>query len=629
MPRREGWWASVPGDDRSDITILMARFKVLSTVILAAVVVLASMLFYLQVLRAEAYKKLAFSNRIRRQRVIAPRGLIRARNGEKLVVNVPVYQICILPSKVEGREELLSIACKWLRIEEERMWENLGEWVERFPDMREMPVIQAADKEQISILRENRELFPFFKLALRHRRQYPEGSLAAHLLGYVGEVTDDDLQSSANYHQGDIIGRTGVEFAAEPYLKGIDGERLVEISAEGTEIGVIDILEGVEDVDGKVGSRAPVPGRDVLLTIDLELQREIERIFTWDKGSVLVMDPRNGEILAAVSRPAYDPNMFIGGVSAKEWRRLYEDPANPLFNRTIQATYPPGSTFKIVTAYAALANGFVGTNQYLKPCFGSYRFGNRNFGCWRPEGHGSLALQGAIAQSCDVYFYQLGEMLTADKFAAAGRLFGLGRKTGIEIPSEATGIIPDHAYFDRRFGTGKWTKGHLLNYSIGQGEILATPLQICLMTSIFANGGKRIQPHVIRSVVDFDGRSTTNYEWKAVELPMIDQRVLQTIRRAMEQVVAGERGTGRASAIPNVKVAGKTGTSQNPHGEDHALFIAYAPADDPEIALTIIMENAGHGGAMAAPVARSILMYYFYRTSRWENVSFATSTGCF
>ncbi|HER44303.1 MAG TPA: hypothetical protein ENO08_07580, partial [Candidatus Eisenbacteria bacterium] len=427
-------------DERSNITILMARFKALSALILIAVVVLVSTLFFLQVVRAELYKKLAFSNRIRKQRVIAPRGLIKDRRGDKLVVNVPVYQICILPAKIDNRSDLLSIACEWLHIEEEKLRENLAEWIDRFPDMREMPVIQAADKEQISILRENRELFPFFKLALRHRRQYPQGSIAAHLLGYVGEVTDEDLKTSANYHQGDIIGRTGVEFAAETYLKGVDGERLVEISAEGTEIGVIDIIDGVEGADGNVGSRAPVPGRDILLTIDLGLQREIERIFTWDRGSVVVMDPRNGEILAAVSRPVYDPNMFIGGVSAKEWKRLYEDQGNPLFNRTIQATYPPGSTFKVVTAYAALSNGLVGSNQYLKPCYGSYRFGNRNFGCWRPEGHGSLALQGAIEQSCDVYFYQLGEILEADEFAAAGRLFGLGGKTGVELPSEAVGI---------------------------------------------------------------------------------------------------------------------------------------------------------------------------------------------
>lgn len=599
-------------DDRYDDSILTARFKTLSIVIISAVIVLASMLFYLQVVRADLYKKLAFSNRIKKQRVIAPRGLIRDRDGTKLVVNIPVYQICILPGKVMGKEALLSHACAWLRLDEDRLRSNLEEWVERYPDGREMPVVPAADKEQISVLRENRGLLPFFKLTLRHRRQYPEGTLAAHVLGYVGEVTDDELKNSSIYHQGDIIGRTGIEFAYESYLKGIDGERLVEISAEGTEIGVIEAIDGIEGVDGRIGSRPPVPGRDIYLTIDIGLQREIEKLFTWERGSVVVMDPGTGAILAAVSRPAYNPNMFIGGVTTEEWRTLYEDAANPLFNRTVQATYPPGSVFKLMTAYAALSNGIVGRNQHLKPCYGSYRFGNRNFGCWRPEGHGSLSMYQAIAQSCDVYFYQLGEKLTADQFAAAGRLFGFGKRVGIDLPSEAVGIIPDHAYFDRRFGTGKWTKGHFLNYSIGQGEILATPLQICTMTAIFANGGKRVQPHVVSQIVDFDGKKATSYSWHAVELPMIDGRIMQLLRSAMEGVVSSERGTGRAGAIPAVRVAGKTGTSQNPHGEDHALFIAYAPADEPEIALTIVMENAGHGGAMAAPIARNILMYYFY-----------------
>jgi penicillin-binding protein 2 len=598
--------------DRYDDSILDARFRTLSIVIISAVLVLASMLFYLQVVRADLYKKLAFSNRIRRQRVIAPRGLIRDRNGTKLVVNIPVYQICILPERVSGKEELLSQACAWLNIDEERLRSNLEEWTVRYPDGREMSVVPAADKHQISVLRENRELLPFFKLTLRHRRQYPEGTLAVHLLGYVGEVTDEELKNSPNYHQGDIIGRTGIEFTYESYLKGVDGERLVEISADGAELGVIEGLEGIEGVDGRIGSRPPVPGRDLFLTIDIGLQREIEKLFVWDRGSVVVMDPGTGAILAAVSRPAYDANMFIGGVSTEEWRALYEDAANPLFNRTVQATYPPGSVFKVITAYAALSNSVVGRNQHLKSCYGSYRFGNRNFGCWRPEGHGSLSMYQAIAQSCDVYFYQLGEMLTADQFAAAGRLFGFGKRAGIDLPSEAIGIIPDHAYFDRRFGTGRWTKGHLLNYSIGQGEILATPLQICTMAAMFANGGKRVQPHVVDQIVDFDEGKASDYSWHAVELPMIDEGIMRFLRSAMEEVVSGERGTGRAAAIPAVKIAGKTGTAQNPHGEDHALFIAFAPAEEPEIALTIVMENAGHGGAMAAPVAHEIFMYYFY-----------------
>lgn len=600
------------GSDRHDVAALNARFRKLIFIILAVLLIILGRLFYLQVVRAEQYKELALSNRIRKERVIAPRGFIRDRRGTKLVVNIPIYQICILPRKTRGKSGVLSVACRLLRVDEERLRSNLQEWTERFPDGREMPVVQAADKEQISILMENREFFTFFKLVSKHRRQYPDSTIAAHVLGYVGEVTDDELGKISNYHRGDMIGRTGIEFNYEHYLKGVDGERLVEISADGVVIGTIDGLDGIEGVDGFVGSRAPVPGRDIWLTIDIKFQREVERIFTWGKGAVVVMDPRNGEILAGVSRPSYDPNMFIGGVSEQDWQKLYENPDNPLFNRTIQATYPPASVFKLVTAYSALSNRIVGSRQHLKPCYGSYRFGNRNFGCWRPEGHGSLSMKGAIEQSCDIYFYQLGELLSADQFGETGRIFGYGKKSGIDLPSEAVGTIPDHAYFDRRFGKRKWTRGHLLNYSIGQGELLATPLQICMMSAIFANGGKRVQPHMVYQIVDFDGRKASNYEWPAVELPTIDKQLLGIIRSAMEGVVSGERGTGRASAVPGIKIAGKTGTSQNPHGEDHALFVAYAPAEDPEIVLAIVMENAGHGGAMAAPVAREILTYYFF-----------------
>ncbi|MCK4349463.1 MAG: hypothetical protein KAX13_01325, partial [Candidatus Krumholzibacteria bacterium] len=337
----------VVGSDRHDVAALNARFRKLTFIILAVFLIILGRLFYLQVVRAEQYKELALSNRIRKERVIAPRGFIRDRKGKKLVVNVPIYQICILPQKAIGKSDVLSVACRLLRIDEERLRSNLEEWTRRFPDGREMPVIQAADKEQISILMENREFFTFFKLVSKHRRQYPDSTIAAHVLGYVGEVTDDELGKISNYHRGDMMGRTGIEFTYEHYLKGIDGERLVEISADGVVIGTIDGLEGLEGVEGFVGSRAPVPGRDIYLTIDIELQREVERIFTWDKGAVVVMDPRNGEVLAAVSRPTYNPNMFISGVSEEEWQKLYENPAKPLFNRTIQATYPPASVFKL------------------------------------------------------------------------------------------------------------------------------------------------------------------------------------------------------------------------------------------------------------------------------------------
>ena len=546
-----------------------------------------------------------------RERVVAPRGLIRDRNGAKLVVNTPVYTISILPGKIKDKQSRLRLACRWLGIDEERLRTEVAEWVARYHDGREMTVVHAADKDQISVLMENRDLFNFFKLVMKHRRQYPEEGLAAHILGYVGEVTDEDISRSDKLHPGDIIGRTGIEIQYERFLRGIDGMRVVQISAEGAKLGE---LEGTIVRDGKeevVRSRVPVPGNDIELTIDLGLQRTVESLFEWDRGSVIVMDPRTGEIRAAVSRPTYNPNMFHAGISERAWKKLHENPDNPLFNRVLQATYPPGSVFKLVTAYAGLVNGIVWAGTRFDPCFGAYKFGIRYFGCWKPEGHGSLNLHDAIVQSCDVYFYQIGEKLTMDQFAEASSLFGLGGRTGIDLPSEAAGIIPDHAFYDNRFGRGKWTKGHLLNYSIGQGEILTTPIQLCTFTAIVANGGKTVHPHIVRRIIAPDGAIV--YENKPAETSIagMEHKALAVVRRAMEGVVSGEKGTGRASALMNVRIAGKTGTAQNPHGEDHALFVAYAPADDPTIALTIVMENAGHGGAMAAPLAREILAVCF------------------
>jgi penicillin-binding protein 2 len=431
------------------------------------------------------------------------------------------------------------------------------------------------------------------------------------MLGYTGEVSDTDLRESGDLRRGDMIGRTGIEYVYEEFLRGQYGVRIIEISAEGTRIGEYVGLVENEQLEGQVEARPPVPGHDVYLTMDIGLQRAVEAAFEWNKGAVIVMDPRTGGILAAVSRPVYDPNIFIGGISEENWSELNEDPDKPMFNRTVQATYPPASTFKLIVAYAGLSERVVTRQEWMTPCYGGYQFGNRYFRCWKPEGHGYSNLTGAIVNSCDVYFYQLAERLQSDEFAYAGRLFGFGRRTGIDMPSEARGILPDKAYFDRRFGKGKWTRGHLLNYSIGQGDALATPVQLCQMTAMFANGGRRIRPHMVDRIEDSEGSIIYRFDEQPEKVPQIDQSILRFVQRSMRLVVSGETGTGRASAVPGVAVCGKTGTAQNPHGEDHALFVAYAPERDPEIAIAIVLEHAGHGGAMAAPLARKILSAYF------------------
>ncbi len=605
------------GFDRQAEFYFNHRKRMLLALIIGVVAILSVRLFYLQVIRREYYRKLAVSNRIQRERVVAPRGLIRSSDGSKLVVNVPVYQISVVPGKLDGKEERLRLACEWLDIDEEKMFQNLAEWKERYSDGREMTVVQAAEKSQISILKENTAFFPFFRLVMKHRRQYLEGSLAAHILGYVGEVTDEELKGPGRFGIGDIKGRTGVEYIYEDHLRGKDGLKIVEISAEGVPVGEYGSQNEKEAFEGFVRSRPPVPGSDLILTIDLELQKGIEEIFDWDKGCVVAMDPETGGILAAVSRPSYDPDIFRFGVSEKEWDRLYNDPDKPLFNRIVQATYPPASTFKLIVAYSALHFRVISQYQKFQPCYGGYQFGNRYFRCWKPEGHGSSDLFDAIVNSCDVYFYQVGEQSEADDLAYAGRLFGLGRETGVDLPSEARGTLPDHSYFDRRFGKRKWTKGHLLNYSIGQGELLATPIQLCMMTAMIANNGKRIIPHVVDRIVGPDGAETVISDDPAVTIPQIDQKHLKFIQRAMEAVVAGEGGTGRGCAIEGRRIAGKTGTAQN-SGVDHAIFVAYAPVNDPKIAIAVIMENAGHGGAMAAPMAGRIFSIYFGDTDDKE-----------
>ncbi len=566
-------------------------------------------LFYLQVVKHKYYEKLALTNRIQREKVIAPRGLILDRDGRKLVANMPVYQINILPKTALKRERQFELACRLLGIDVGKLRSSISAWLEKYPDGREMTVVQSANKKQISILKENQLLFPFFKLVMKPRRIYPEGSLAAHVLGYIGEVTEEDLKRDRKLARGDITGKTGVELTYNRYLTGIDGVKVVEVSADGAVIGEIDYIS--TDNSGIGGSKPPVPGSDVYLTIDVDLQRIVEEAFRWDKGAVVVMNPNNGEILAATSRPWYNPNMFLKGFTGEEWKELNSDPSKPLFNRTVQALYPPGSVFKLVTAYSALVNGIVSPRQRLKPCFGSYRFGNRYFRCWKSEGHGLLNLHDAIVQSCDVFFYQLGEKLSADQFYESGRLFGLGERTGVDLPGEAKGILPNRHYYDRKYGKRKWTQGLMLNYSIGQGEILATPLQLALLCSIFANGGKMVKPHIVSKVVDPSGNII--YSGNSWESPIkgLNKDALRFIRSAMVDVVHGEHGTGRAAMVMGVKIAGKTGTAQNPHGEDHAVFIAYAPVENPRLAISIVMENAGHGGAFAAPVAREIILRYF------------------
>jgi len=354
----------------------------------------------------------------------------------------------------------------------------------------------------------------------------------------------------------------------------------------------------------------------VVLTLDLTIQRAMEEAMAnVSRGAGVAIDPRDGGILGMVSRPAYDPNEFSRGLSYARWKELSGGGANPLLNRAIQGVYPPGSTFKIVTMLAALRARIVRAATRLHPCFGSYTFGGRAFGCWKREGHGSLDFPEAIQHSCDVYFYQVGIKLGLPPLEAAARAFGLGDRTGIDLPQERRGLIPSVGWYDERWGKGRWPRGLLLNLAIGQGELLTTPLQLALMAAEVAGHGDARRPHVVRRVRDSQFRPGRPLRPGFVADPETWAPVLDGLERVVDT------GTGTAARVIGVSVAGKTGTAQNPHGEDHALFVCYAPADDPVIALAFVIENSGHGGSVAAPMAGAVLRRLFRPDSTHERTA--------
>jgi penicillin-binding protein 2 len=420
------------------------------------------------------------------------------------------------------------------------------------------------------------------------------------MIGYVGEVTEEEMKvGTPKYAPGDFAGKAGLEKQYETWLKGQDGVRYVKFTPGGG--------TGPLDVDDLPES-PPQAGMRLTLHADADLQRLAFELLGDRRGCIVAMDVRTGGILAMVSGPSVDPDLFAVGISARDWQEILSSEGKPLINRALQSSYPPGSTYKIVTAGMALEEGVISARTRLSACRGSYQFGNRAFGCWKEEGHGTLNLIEAVGVSCDVYFYQLGEKLSADLFALYAGKWMLDQPTGIDLPGEVRGMVPDAEYYDRVYGEGKWTKGVMLNLAIGQGELLLTPMELVCLACAVANRGSYYAPRCVAKAEA--GRRVEVFGDAPVRLD-ISPDVLETLARSMLTVVEHEEGTGRVARLPGLRVAGKTGTAQNPHGDDHASFVCFAPFDDPEIAVFVLLENAGHGSSEAAPLAQRILAEHF------------------
>lgn len=571
----------------SDITV---RHALLRTIIIVAFAILVVNLFQMTVIRHRYYQDQALENRQDRFRVRAPRGRIYDRDGNLLAANLYIADItvprkCLTPA---GPDSTLNRLIEWFGLDR---WETIDKLQQQAARKDQLVLVSDASPARIFTVEERGRDLPGVKVVTHSRRQYLFGPLFAHSLGYLGEIGPADLDSTTSiYAQGDYIGKMGVEEAMEPTLRGTAGIKLEEVNASGRIVGQHPVW--VRDV---------VPGTDVHVTMSLKLQQRLATAIGDRPACAVAVDTRTGEVLAAYSNPAFDPNIMGGSLTTKQWNELITNPDKPLFNRITQATYPPASLFKTITSLAGLSGGHIGMDTVLDGCGGGWTFGGRYFRCWKKGGHGALNHTGALMNSCDTYYYQLGVRLQVDELAAAARSMGLGARVTTEFDDEVKGNVPDAAWYDRHMGKGKWSRGVLMNTAIGQGELLVTPIQMAVVAGRIASSGRMPDPTFVKDP------APVRRQPKA--LPFRAEH-LSWLREAMRRTVSD--GTGRAARLKTVSVAGKTGTAQNPHGDDHAWFMCFAPAEAPEVALAIIVENAGHGGTEAGPIAHAFLASYFH-----------------
>jgi len=591
------------------------RFDVIVWAVFIAFFFLAGKLWFFQIIRGAELKQRSESNRIRFQEIKALRGLILDREGNILVDNTPSFDVSMIPEMAKDTDDVIERlafeederGCRWKR----QMRKNGG----RKPFV---PVRLERDVpwKDLALIEMNAFQLPGVVVDVVPVRDYRFGETAAHILGYVGEVGGDDLEEKAvvRYRPGDLVGKTGIERMMDRELRGESGGEQIEVNVSGRKIRAL-------------GIKPPWPGNTVMLTLSARLQEISWRAFEEKAGSVVVMDPRDGSILAMVSKPSFDPNLFNRGISGDEWQTLLDDELCPLQNRAIHGLYPPGSLFKLVVAAAGLEEKIFSPEKKVF-CSGSHTVGDRAFRCWSRYGHGSVDLHRAVVESCDSYFYELGTQLGVDTIARYASLFGLGRKSGSGLPGEQEGLVPSREWKLRKMGE-PWQTGETVSLAIGQGFILATPLQLLRAYCAIANGGILFRPRLVDRIQSSDGETIRKIPPEIECFLPVDPANLKRLKEALHGAVHEERGTGRLLKElekTGVQVCGKTGTAQVvklsrdekreaeeiPYKHrDHALFACFAPYRDPEIAVVVVVEHGGGGGSVAAPIARRILLEYF------------------
>ena len=583
-------------------------------VVSLAFAVLMIRLLYLQVVEGEEYRRLSEINSIRLHDIDAPRGLVFDRHNQMLVDNRPAFNLYIILKDAKPLDETLEKLSGLMK-------ETAAELKQRIDKDRKRgaytPILLREDigRDLLATIEVHKFDLPGVVVSVSPRRHYLFETNAAHLLGYVGEISAEELgrEVYAGLKGGDFIGKVGIEKAYEDVLRGTRGGQQVEVNATGQVVSVLNTVPAVA-------------GRNITLTIDRTLQQTAEQLLADQVGAAVAVDPGNGEVLAMVSSPTFDPNWFVSGMSREQWQSLIGNSFRPLENKAIQAEYPPASTYKIITAIAGLEEGVIDANTHMF-CPGYYAYGNRVYRCWKHSGHGDVDVVKALTESCDVFFYQVGEALGVDVLARYASAWGLGRLAGINLDREAKGLVPTKAWKRTRMGTS-WQGGETLSVAIGQGFNLVTPMQMAILAAAVGNGGQLYRPRLIKQIQpaqNTEGEETPGLPVdEPVKIPVSPQ-TLALVKKGLWQVVNHPRGTAYRARLPQLEFSGKTGTAQvvgrsavegldedqiKQMHKDHAWFVAYAPSESPRIAVAVLIEHGEHGSSAAAPVASKIIEAY-------------------
>jgi len=568
-------------------------------------------LFNMQIIQQISYEEKSNENSVRQIPQSAPRGIFYDRDFNVILSNKPSFTLQIVPAFYD--KSWNPIIENLLGVEEGYINRVLAS-TRMYSSYTPRKISRDVDFKVIAWLEENAEKVEGIDYIVDLQRDYSFDVNGSHMFGYIKEISPEQYQKYKNiYDLGDYVGFSGLEKEYEDLLRGEKGIKFALVDSKQKIIARYN--EGLKD-------KTPVKGNDLVLTIDSDAQKVAEKAFIGKRGALVAIEPNTGEILAFLSAPGFDLDDFSTVTSQDIWTKLYEDAEKPLFNRATMSIYSPGSTYKIISALAALEEGIITTSDYIT-CRGGVNYGNRFFKCL--DSHGRINIYRAIEKSCNTFFYTLIQRIGLEKWSEYSRKFGFGSKTGVDIGEEISGVVPDADYYDRVYGEKKWTSGLLLNLAIGQGELSVTPLQLAKCVALIANNGRSAVPHFVKGIVYSDTHQFVPDVPQKIDLH-ISQESFDIVKEGMYRVVNGE-GSARNIKMTDIKIAGKTGTVQNPFGEDHGFFIGFAPFEHPQIAIAVIVENVGFGSTHAAPIARDVIAAYLKKISNNSNSNVVSSAN--